>query len=171
MATPRLRGLEPARLFCPWNYPGRNTGVGCHSLLQGIFPTQGLNPGLLHCRRFFFFIFSFLWERGRTPPDSHPRHASPPPPPTSVPARGQGEEGAAPRGREAPSGAPPSSPSLLDPHSAPHPAPWRTAAHRPPGRGRARGGKTARVARTTATPRPTGRQPERQTLVSKADFQ
>ena len=30
--------------------PGKNTGVGCHSLLQGIFPTQGLNPGLLHCR-------------------------------------------------------------------------------------------------------------------------
>ena len=29
---------------------GRNTGVGCHSLLQGIFPTQGSNPGLLHCR-------------------------------------------------------------------------------------------------------------------------
>ena len=30
--------------------PGKNTGVGCHSLLQGIFPTQGLNPGLLHFR-------------------------------------------------------------------------------------------------------------------------
>ena len=30
--------------------PGTNTGVGCHALLQGIFPTQGLNPGLLHCR-------------------------------------------------------------------------------------------------------------------------
>ena len=30
--------------------PGKNTGVGCHALLQGIFPTQGLNPGLLHCR-------------------------------------------------------------------------------------------------------------------------
>ena len=32
-------------------YPGQNTGVGRHSLLQGIFPTQGLNPGLLHCRQ------------------------------------------------------------------------------------------------------------------------
>ena len=32
------------------NSPGRNTGVGCHTLLQGIFPTQGSNPGLLHCR-------------------------------------------------------------------------------------------------------------------------
>ena len=37
------------RLLCPWNSPGRNTGVVCHFLLQGIFPTQGLNPGLLHC--------------------------------------------------------------------------------------------------------------------------
>ena len=34
---------------CPWNSPGQNTGVGSLSLLQGIFPTQGLNPGLLHC--------------------------------------------------------------------------------------------------------------------------
>ena len=33
--------------------PGKNTGVGCHALLQGMFPTQGPNPGLLHCRRFF----------------------------------------------------------------------------------------------------------------------
>ena len=42
--------LEPTSLFCPWNSPGKNTGVGCLFLLQGIFPTQGLNPGLLHCR-------------------------------------------------------------------------------------------------------------------------
>ena len=33
-----------------WGSPGKNTGVGCHSLLQEIFPTQGLNPGLLYCR-------------------------------------------------------------------------------------------------------------------------
>ena len=33
--------------------PGKNTGVGCHALLQGIFPTQGTNPGLPHCRLFF----------------------------------------------------------------------------------------------------------------------
>ena len=32
-------------------FPGNNTGVGCHFLLQGIFLTQGLNPGLLHCRQ------------------------------------------------------------------------------------------------------------------------
>ena len=37
-------------LLHPWDFPGKNTGVGCHSLLQGIFPTQGSNPGLLHCR-------------------------------------------------------------------------------------------------------------------------
>ena len=35
-----------ARLLCPWNSPGKNTGMGCHSLLQGIFLTQILNPGL-----------------------------------------------------------------------------------------------------------------------------
>ena len=39
-------GLQPARLLCPWNSPGKNTGVGCHALFQGIFPTQGLNPCL-----------------------------------------------------------------------------------------------------------------------------
>ena len=36
---------------CPWDSPGKDTGVGCHFLLQGIFPTQELNPGLLHCRQ------------------------------------------------------------------------------------------------------------------------
>ena len=41
--------LQPMRLFCPWNSPGKNTGLGCHSLLQGIFLTQGLNLGLRHC--------------------------------------------------------------------------------------------------------------------------
>ena len=46
----RPHGLEPSRLFCPWDSPGKNTGVGCHFLLQGIFPTQGLNPGLPHCK-------------------------------------------------------------------------------------------------------------------------
>ena len=34
--------------------PGKNTGVGCHALFQGIFPTQGLNPGLPHCRRILY---------------------------------------------------------------------------------------------------------------------
>ena len=35
------------RLLCPWDFPGKNTGGGCHFLLQGIFPTQGWNPRLL----------------------------------------------------------------------------------------------------------------------------
>ena len=37
----------PTRLLCPWDFPGKNAGVCCHFLLQGIFPTQGSNPGLL----------------------------------------------------------------------------------------------------------------------------
>ena len=41
-------GLLPARLLCPWNFPGKNFGMGCHFLLQGIFLIQGLNPHLLH---------------------------------------------------------------------------------------------------------------------------
>ena len=42
------RVLQPARLLCPWDFLGRDTGVGCHFLLQGICPTQGSNPCLLH---------------------------------------------------------------------------------------------------------------------------
>ena len=41
-------GLEPTRLLCPWDSPGKNTGVVCHFLLQGILRTQGSNPRLLH---------------------------------------------------------------------------------------------------------------------------
>ena len=41
-------GLQPARLLCLWDFPGKNTGVGGHFLLQGIFPFQGLNPRLLY---------------------------------------------------------------------------------------------------------------------------
>ena len=37
-----------SRLPCPWDFPGKNSAVGCHSLPQGIFPTQGSNPGVLH---------------------------------------------------------------------------------------------------------------------------
>ena len=46
--------LWPHGLYSPWNSPSKNTGVGSHSLLQGIFPTQGLNPGLRHCRRILY---------------------------------------------------------------------------------------------------------------------
>ena len=49
-------GLWLARVLCPWNSPGKNTGVGCCSLLQGIFPTQRLNPGLLHCRQLLYHL-------------------------------------------------------------------------------------------------------------------
>ena len=44
-------GLYSTSLLNPWNFPGGSTGVGCHFLLQGIFPTQGLNLGLPHCRQ------------------------------------------------------------------------------------------------------------------------
>ena len=53
--------------YSPWNSPGQNTGVGSLSLLQGIFPTQGLNRGLLHCRQILYQLshqgspFSLGW--------------------------------------------------------------------------------------------------------------
>ena len=47
-------GLSPARLLCPWNFLGKNTGVGCHFLLQGIFPTQESNLSLLHYWRILY---------------------------------------------------------------------------------------------------------------------
>ena len=43
--------LRPQGLYSPRNSPGQNTGVGSHSFLQGIFPTQGSSPGLPHCRQ------------------------------------------------------------------------------------------------------------------------
>ena len=44
-------GLQPARFLYPWDSPGKNTRVGSHSFLQGIFPAQRSNPGLPHCRQ------------------------------------------------------------------------------------------------------------------------
>ena len=44
------------RLLSPWNFPGKSTGMGCHFLLQGIFPTQGLNQGLPHCRQTHYHL-------------------------------------------------------------------------------------------------------------------
>ena len=52
----RPHGLQLTRLFCLWNSPGKNTGVGSRSLLQGIFPTQRLNPGLLHCGQILYCL-------------------------------------------------------------------------------------------------------------------
>ena len=54
LATPWT--IQPARLLCPWNSLGKNTGVGSRSLLQGIFPTKGSNPGLLHCRQILYCL-------------------------------------------------------------------------------------------------------------------
>jgi len=49
LSTVRLSAThEPTRLLRPWDFPGKSTGVDCHFLLQGIFPTLGLNPGLPH---------------------------------------------------------------------------------------------------------------------------
>ena len=70
-----LRPCEPARLLCPWNFPGKNTGVGCHFLLQGIFPSQGSNPHLLLGRQIlyhwatresclWFYLCEFLSQAG-----------------------------------------------------------------------------------------------------------
>ena len=49
-------GLQPTRLLCPWDSPGENTGVRSHSFHQGIFPTQGSNPGLLQCRQILYHL-------------------------------------------------------------------------------------------------------------------
>ena len=73
-------GLEPTKLLSPWGFPGKNTGVGCHFLLQGIFPTQGLNPGLPHCRQVLYRlrhrgVYRFTgigYNLAATPPPSLP---------------------------------------------------------------------------------------------------
>ena len=56
-------GLWPARLLYPWNFPSKNTGVGCHFLPQAIFPTQGSNPFSCIASRFFTD-----WATRRAPP-------------------------------------------------------------------------------------------------------
>ena len=48
--------LRPHGLYSPWNSLGQNTRVGSLSLLQGIFPTQELNQGLLHCRQILYHL-------------------------------------------------------------------------------------------------------------------
>ena len=52
----RPHELQHARPLCPWDSTGKNTGVGCHELLRGIFLTQGLNLGLPHCRWIFYHL-------------------------------------------------------------------------------------------------------------------
>ena len=51
-----LHGLQPIRLLCPWDFSVRDAGVGCHFLLYGVFPTQGSNPVLPHCRWILYHL-------------------------------------------------------------------------------------------------------------------
>jgi len=60
-----LSGLEPARLLCPWDFPGKNTGMGCHFFLQGIFPTQGSAD-----RLFTIWATRESWEVSEVIPNS-----------------------------------------------------------------------------------------------------
>ena len=55
-ASLQPHGLQPTRLLCPWNSPGKNTGVSGHFLLPRICPTQGSNPSLLHCRQILYHL-------------------------------------------------------------------------------------------------------------------
>ena len=50
------RGCSPPGSFVQGDFPGKNTRAGCHALLQGSFPTQGLNPDLPHCRRILYHL-------------------------------------------------------------------------------------------------------------------
>ena len=66
----RPHGLLPARLLWPWDSSGKNTGVGCHSLLQGVFWAEGSNPGLLYWRQILYSLrhrgapLTKRWELG-----------------------------------------------------------------------------------------------------------
>ena len=75
--TLETHGLKPTRLLCQSDSPGKNTGVGCHFLLQGIFLTQESNPGPLHCRQILYhkiiiiiYIYIFLKEIWTFDPNS-----------------------------------------------------------------------------------------------------
>ena len=89
------------QLYSPWNSPDQNIGVHSLSLLQGIFPTQGSNPGLPHCRRILYHLsnwgsprilewVAYLFSRGATQPgnlgspalQAHSLPAEPPGKPT-----------------------------------------------------------------------------------------
>ena len=65
--TLRLHGLQPARLLYPWDSPGKNTGVGCHALLQGILSYLGIEPASLMSPALAgrFFTTSATWEAQR----------------------------------------------------------------------------------------------------------
>jgi hypothetical protein len=70
---PRSLGLSSGvpwtvtpRLLCPWNSPGKTTGTGCHSLLQGIFLAQGWHLSLLHCRQILYHLMGYGLCQGHT---------------------------------------------------------------------------------------------------------
>ena len=54
LATPWT--VACTRILHPWDSPGKSSGVGCHFLLQGILPSQGLKPGPLHCRQILYLL-------------------------------------------------------------------------------------------------------------------
>ena len=61
--------LWPHGLYSPWNSPGQKTGVGSLSLLQGIFPTQGSDWGILHCRQ---ILYQLSYRRMKIPSFTEP---------------------------------------------------------------------------------------------------
>ena len=69
--VPQVKVAQLCGSYSPRNSSGQNSGIGSLSLLQGIFPTQGSNPGLLHCRR-------ILYQLSHQPPTSPnpPRHGA-----------------------------------------------------------------------------------------------
>ena len=60
LCNPMECGLQPARPFCPWDFPGRKTRVRCHPLFQGTLQTRGSNPGLLHRRQILYHLNHLL---------------------------------------------------------------------------------------------------------------
>ena len=114
--------IVPARLLCPLDSPGKNTRVGCHALLQGIFPTQESNHGLLHCRRILQQLsyqglkhFTLLFS-GSVVSDSLRHHESQharPPCPSSTPGVHPNSCLSSRVGDAIQPSHPPSSPSLL----------------------------------------------------------
>ena len=59
-------GLWPTRVLCPWSFPSKTIGVGCCFLLQGVFPTQGTNPYLLHLHANSLPLSHLLWSKYQT---------------------------------------------------------------------------------------------------------
>ena len=62
----RPHEMQPTRLLCSWDSPGKITGVGCHALLQGIFPTQGSNPGISYVSCFGRWVLYHWYHLGNS---------------------------------------------------------------------------------------------------------